>query len=149
MTAPFREPPAEYEGTITIEWPAPDAADAVRAWKVTPRTQDGTVITTAVKITVHVVPDDIVWAEMTMFTDADGKPVYSTPSEPGKPWVLHVADGKPAQGTFAFLVAGMSVGPPPSDAADAAEADAAWHEPGESIPLEALEAEFQRPGGDA
>jgi len=30
------------------------------------------------------------------------------------------------------------------DAADAAEADAAWDDPGESIPLEQLEAEFAR-----
>ncbi len=30
------------------------------------------------------------------------------------------------------------------DAEDAAEADAAWDEPGESIPLEELEAEFGR-----
>ena len=30
------------------------------------------------------------------------------------------------------------------DAEDAAEADAAWDEPGESIPLEQVEAEFRR-----
>ena len=30
------------------------------------------------------------------------------------------------------------------DAEDAAEADAAWEEPGESIPLEQIEAEFER-----
>ncbi len=30
------------------------------------------------------------------------------------------------------------------DAEDAAEADAAWEEPGESIPLEQIEAEFGR-----
>lgn len=30
------------------------------------------------------------------------------------------------------------------DAEDAAEADAAWDEPGESIPLEQIEAEFRR-----
>jgi len=30
------------------------------------------------------------------------------------------------------------------DAEDAAEADAAWQEPGESIPLEQIEAEFGR-----
>lgn len=33
------------------------------------------------------------------------------------------------------------------DEADAADADAAWDEPGESIPLEELEAEFGLPAG--
>ena len=57
--------------------------------------------------------------------------------------VIHITEG--GQGIAAIVPESMVEALlAAEDAEDAAEADAAWDEPGESVPLEQVEAEFRR-----
>lgn len=105
--------PGEFEGVITIEWPwgVHPAGMPVPGWKAAPRLLGGGAMTTASHITIHVDAQDVTWAEVTMLTGADGRPLYD-----GMPVVVPGPDhGEVMTGTFAFLVAGMSI----REAADA------------------------------
>lgn len=109
MTTEAAEPEAveavTYQSYLIIEWPAPRKPDPspMPAWQLTlTDAVSGQQISTALRITVHADAEDIVTADVTMFADEDGKPVYD-----GKP---HIRDGEVVEGTFPFLVAEMRVG---------------------------------------
>ena len=61
-------------------------------------------ITTVSRFLVHCDAVDLIWAELTMFTGPDGRPVYD-----GAP---NIVDGQPTEGTFGFLVSEMQIGAP-------------------------------------
>lgn len=89
----------EFDGEIGITWPA-GKGEALPGWRLAPYNADGPV-NTITEFTLHARADDIVWAEATMFADADGRPVYDVPHGAK----LHLGDdGKPATGTFRFRV---------------------------------------------
>jgi hypothetical protein len=104
--------PAEeisYQGYLIIEWPrrreaAPGFAHVMPGWKVSLTDAiTGEQITTATAVEIHADAQNIVTAELTMFCDLDGKPVY------GGSTFWPDDDGKPRTGTFSFLVAEMRV----------------------------------------
>jgi hypothetical protein len=106
------EPPDHYEDVITIEWGAPEGAGhAMKGWAIQPRTLDGRPITTVMEMVIRARGAGPVWAELTMFADAEGHPSYGADVTSGTPLArLRVtADGKIATATFPFLVAGMTV----------------------------------------
>jgi hypothetical protein len=95
-------------GEIGIEWPvhARGTRWAIAGWGVAPFNADGPV-TTISEITLHAKASGIIWAEVVMFTDEDGQPIYRTPAK------LHLGeDGKPVTGTFRFLVTEMRIAAP-------------------------------------
>jgi hypothetical protein len=95
-------------GEIGIEWPphAQRTRWAIAGWGVAPFNAEG-FITTISEITLHAKASGIIWAEVAMFTDEAGQPIYRTPAK------LHLAeDGRPVTGTFRFLVTEMRVAEP-------------------------------------
>lgn len=104
---PGTEPgPPEYWGAIIIEWPAPRHPGSVilPGWKVAISDAiTGAAITTVTgaDITIHAEPARPVTAELTMFADEHGDPVYD-----GQP---HQRDGETLTSAFPFLVAEMRV----------------------------------------
>lgn len=92
-------------GEIGIEWPvhAQGTRWAIAGWGVSPFNADGPV-TTISEVTLHAKASGILWAEVVMFTDEDGQPIYRTPAKlhPGE-------DGKPVTGTFRFVVTEMRI----------------------------------------
>ena len=107
------EMPAEWAGEIGIEWPAArPGAPAMSGWGVTPYDADGPV-TTVQSITLHAAADSLVWAELTMFADEDGKPVLHGDWERAGgtpvpvPWLTE--DGETRSGTFPFLITSMKM----------------------------------------
>lgn len=100
------EMPAEWAGTIGIEWPAATpGGHAMSGWGVTLYDADGPV-TTVQSITLHAAADSLVWAELTMFATEDGKPVLHT-GKGYEPAAVH--GGEIAMGTFPFLITSMKV----------------------------------------
>jgi hypothetical protein len=101
--------PETVEGTVTIEWPPGKPLRAAQpGWGIVIRTEIGEQVSTVSRITVHAAADSIVWAELEMFTDADGKPVYGGVASVVKR--MHTGDdGEPVTAVFPFIVAGMSV----------------------------------------
>jgi len=101
--------PAEFAGCIGIEWPAADVAagNVMPGWQVTPYDADGPVTTVeSFTLVAHASAAGIVWAEVTLLTDADGRPVLHLPEGEGP----HFGeDGEASTGTFPFLVTGMRV----------------------------------------
>ena len=98
--------PAEFAGEIGIEWPAADftAARAMPGWKVSVYDDGGPVTTvTSASVVAHTSADGVIWAEVTMFADEDGRPVPHLP--PGRR--PYIRDGEYVTGTFPFLVTGM------------------------------------------
>lgn len=97
--------PEQFEGAVTIGWtqgPAP-----MPGWRFMPRTEDGQAITTVTHLTLHASAQDVVWAELTMFADEDGKPLFE-----GAAVILPGPEhGEILTGTFAFLVMAMTVEP--------------------------------------
>jgi hypothetical protein len=94
--------PEEFEGAVTIEWPR---GQPPQGWGVVIHTEAGSQLTTVTRVTVHAASDALVWAELEMFTDADGRPIYDgfvARRVPGE-------DGGYATAVFPFLVASMSV----------------------------------------
>lgn len=110
-----RGPAVTYQGYIGIEWPAPDAGKTtlqlhIPGWKFSVwDALNGRPITTVSRLVLYVDANDLVAADVTMFADEDGQPVYG-----GKP---HFRDGEVIEGTFAFVVAEMRVRPPAPDRA--------------------------------
>lgn len=112
-TAHQAGPGVVYQGHIGIEWPAPAEGSAslvMPGWKFSVwDALNGKPITTVTKIEVHVPANGLVTADLTMFADLDGQPVYD-----GKPHIRGQADldGEIVTGTFPFLVAEMRVARP-------------------------------------
>jgi hypothetical protein len=76
---------------------------AIAGWSTVIRDADsGEQILTVSEITVYIAADAIMWAELTMWCDAEGKPLAS-----GQP-VLD--DGEILTATFPYLVSGMRQG---------------------------------------
>lgn len=97
----------QYRGVIVIEWPPPGGGpySAMAGWPVVVITDaaTGRPVTTCshADITVHADVSQLVTADLTLFTDADGEPILD-----GEP----ALDGKEVRtGVFPFLVAGMKV----------------------------------------
>lgn len=100
--------PHEFAGNIIITWPQPSPAGSLHGMGITltdAETGEDIQTVTALRVVLHADAQDLVWAELEMFTDADGKPAYSHP--------LHTVDGEPVRGTFPFLVSEMRVAPRP------------------------------------
>ena len=101
-------PGVAYLGHIGIEWPAP-AQDGMSlvlpGWKIAVwDALSGRPVTTVTRIELHASAVDVIAADVTMFADLDGRPVYT-----GQPYQR---DGETIWGTFPFLVAWMRVAQP-------------------------------------
>lgn len=92
-----------YRGVIALEWPAPrPRCGPMPGWGVSVfDALNGKQITTVTRLELHASASDAVTADLTMFADEDGQPVYT-----GRP---HMRDGEMLHGTFPFLVAEMRV----------------------------------------
>jgi hypothetical protein len=109
MTEAKAETPRRHRGAVILEWPkpAPNGVGALIGNLVTvydPFTgaEPGPkLITTVSEISLRVTMGEFVTADLTMFADADGNPVYD-----GKP---HIRDGEIVTGTFPFIVSEMRV----------------------------------------
>jgi hypothetical protein len=95
--------PDAFEGSVILVWPKP-VKDMLPGYAVTVLLVGGKNIPTVTGLTVHVSCDDLVWAELTMWTDADGHPLYG--GSDGEPLM---GAGGVVTGTFPFLVAEMRV----------------------------------------
>jgi hypothetical protein len=102
--------PSEFEGAITIEWrrAGPDGPQIMPGWHFLIRdVASGQMIPTITHLTFHAPADGAVWAELTMFRDADGRPVIAADEDLASRWVV-TEDGVETA-VFPFRVAGMSV----------------------------------------
>jgi hypothetical protein len=109
-TTSTEETVAQYRGVIIIEWPpgtgkGPYSAIVARLMSITDA-MTGKPIRTCVHAEIHVAMDALVTAELTLFTDEDGEPLFD--SEP------LLRDGEVVTGVFPFLVAEMRVPPGPA-----------------------------------
>lgn len=94
----------EPVGRVIIRWPKPRLGVPLIGWATQVIDIDtGQPITTATCGEVRVIfdPTEIVTAELTMFADADGKPIFD-----GMP-VLDTETGELRTATFRFQVMGM------------------------------------------
>ena len=106
-------PALTFEGVIVIEWgkPRPGArsVEPLPAWKTAIfDALSGKPITTVSKLEIHAPANGLVTADLTMFADQDGQPVYSGNT------VYPGGDGEILTGTWPFLVAEMRVCQPAS-----------------------------------
>lgn len=111
MTTTEHEPaaPAQYRGAVILEWPKPAPAGVgaligrlTAVYDPFTDSEPGPKpITTVTGITVRVTMDEIVTADLTMFADEDGNPLYD-----GMPCIR---DGEVITGTFPFIVTEMRV----------------------------------------
>jgi hypothetical protein len=70
---------------------------------------NGRQITTVTRLEIHATANDVVTADVTMYADEHGQPVFS-----GQPVIVRGQDGEPDDiryGTYPFLVAEMRVRP--------------------------------------
>ena len=109
--APAPAMPAEFAGTIGIQWPAvPPGANP--AWPVvlpaylTAFYDDDGFVPTVTRFALHGDATGLLWAELTMLADEDGKPVLHT-GKGYEPAAVH--GGEIAMGTFPFLITSMKV----------------------------------------
>jgi hypothetical protein len=100
-------PSVVYEGVIILEFAEPRRRSAgvepLAGWQTCVLDAlNGKPITTVTRVEVHVPANDMVTADVTMFADLDGRPVFD-----GKPFIRGQADlgGEVVYGTFPFLVA--------------------------------------------
>jgi hypothetical protein len=106
-------PGVAYLGVIAVEWPPPRPGyecAPMPGWKIAVfDALNGRQITTVTRLVIHASANDVVTADVTMFADLDGQPVYD-----GKPYYRGQADlaGEVVYGTFPFLVAEMRVRQP-------------------------------------
>ena len=121
-------PGVTYQGVIAIEWPPPRPGyecAPMPGWKIAVYDAlSGSQITTVTRIELHASASDVVAADVTMFTDADGQPLYQLEKaqhpETGR-WSekIYLRDGDInkgiSEGTFPFLVAEMRVAQPAPD----------------------------------
>lgn len=97
----------QYAGVIVIEWPQPrplEESAAIPSWKVTVfDALSGKPITLADKIEIHAPGNGFVTADLTLFTDAAGEPVFGGDR-------IYPAEGEKVRtGVFTFLVSEMRV----------------------------------------
>lgn len=90
---------------MTIVWPSPGrevpGGGVLCGWGVRVL-REGVLVPTVTGLTVaHAEAAGLVWAELTMFADAQGRPVYDAAG------VVVGEDGEPLAGTFVFRVAEM------------------------------------------
>jgi hypothetical protein len=90
-----------FQGVIALEWPEPrpgHPGQPLPGWGTGVfDALSGKQILTVMKIEVHVPANGLVTADLTMYADEDGQPVYTGPP--------HVRGGEVIEGTFPFLVA--------------------------------------------
>jgi hypothetical protein len=102
-----------YLGVIAIECPQPRPGyeyAPMPGWQLAVfDALNGKPVTTVSRLVIHADASDIVTADVTMFADEDGQPVYA-----GRP---RVRDGETIWGTFPFLVAEMRIRPHAPDRA--------------------------------
>jgi hypothetical protein len=108
-------PAVVFQGVIALEWPAPRPASQVEplpGWGISVFDAiSGRQIMTVTKVEVRAPVSGVITADLTMFTDEDGKPVYEL--EPGASKgslkIPALEGGKPREGTFPFYVSQMRV----------------------------------------
>lgn len=96
----------ETVGSMIITWPKPGKGHLFGGRIALADADSGEVITTALDLdlTVHTDTQSLITAEITMFADADGKPLG-----PGEP-VTYAEDGENlATGRFRWLVSEMRI----------------------------------------
>lgn len=93
--------PTAFEGSVTLVWPPP-APEGLRGCLLSLLIGEKP-LRTVTALSLHADIDDYVWAELTMWVDADGHPLYGGDGEP------LIGDGGVVTGTFPFLVAEMRV----------------------------------------
>lgn len=114
MTLVMHDPPpacpAGFAGTIGIEWPAGSEAgdEGIPGWRIAFYDAEG-YVTTVSRMELHAEVAGFIWANLTVFTDAAGKPVLHMPDGhlPADVAEQVIADGEWRTGTFPFLVTSM------------------------------------------
>jgi hypothetical protein len=100
----------DIEGSVTIEWPAKAPSGVIPGWGVSIYDAvTGKQVTTAshADIVIHADAQDVVTADLTLFCDEAGNPVFGAGFPAG---VVHVRpDEGIATGTFTFLVTEMRI----------------------------------------
>jgi hypothetical protein len=101
-------PGVTYLGVIAVEWPPPRPGyecGPMSGWQIAVfDALSGQQITTVTRLAIHATHNDVVAADVTMYADEHGQPVYT-----GLP---RERDGETIWGTFPFLVAEMRVRQP-------------------------------------
>jgi hypothetical protein len=111
-------PGVDYQGVIALEWPEPRPGyecAPMPGWKIAVfDALNGRQITTVTRLVIHASASDVVTADVTMYADLDGQPVFD-----GKPYYRGQAGlgGEVIYGTFPFLIAEMRVRPHEPDRA--------------------------------
>jgi hypothetical protein len=96
--------PSTFAGDLVIEFPHAGKDGVLAGWQVTlTEGETGERVVTATGLTVHLHAgaETAVWADVTMFADVDGRPVFT-----GEPVIV---DGDVVLGTFPFWVAEIRV----------------------------------------
>ena len=99
-------PGVTYQGAIAVEWPEPQQRSAgvapMPGWGVAVfDALNGRQITTVTRLVIHARANDAVTADVTMYADEHGQPVYTGPPR--------IRDDEVITGTFPFLVSEMRV----------------------------------------
>jgi len=98
-------PGVTYQGAIAVEWPEPRPGyecAPMSGWGVAVfDALNGRQITTVTRLEIHARANDAVTADVTMYADEHGQPVYTGPPR--------IRDDEVVTGTFPFLVAEMRV----------------------------------------
>lgn len=95
--------PDHFAGDIGVEWPAEPWGRSLAflsGWAIRFYNADG-YVHTILEMALHATADDIMWADLTMYADAGGRPLLT----------LHGAEPK-RTAVFPFLVTGMRQGRP-------------------------------------
>lgn len=95
--------PDAFEGSVILAWPRP-VNGMLTGQCLTVLLPGGKNVPTVTGVSVHVSMDEPVWAELTMWVDADGHPLYG--GSDGEPLI---GDGGVVTATFPFLVSEMRV----------------------------------------
>lgn len=96
--------PDSFAGDIGIEWPAEPwgrEGGFLAGWPIRFYNGDG-YVHTVTEMALHANVDDLMWAELTMYAGADGKPLLAA----------HDITDPDRTGKFAFLITGMRHGDP-------------------------------------
>lgn len=109
IATPETGPGVTYQGCIAIEWPQPGhRARPLNGWDIAVfDALNGKQILTVTRIELHASANDVVSADVTMFANGRGEPVYTGPPL--------TRNGEVIYGTFPFLVAEMRVRPAEPD----------------------------------
>ena len=99
--------PAAFEGILTVYGASVHRGEVTPGWRVAFATQDGQPVPTVSKVAIHLDVEGPAWAELTMFADADGRPILTLPPGPFTPdetGLVVEGNGYYRERTFAYLI---------------------------------------------